>query len=243
MEHVTIDGKPLKEVIATAMDERGVNIKKLTETTGIPERFVMFFLEGELRKLPPAPYVRGYLTKIARALDLNHDDLFNRYRGETGYTSSGSNDRLPGNRFVIQSAKKKMVVGIVVVLIAIAYLGWNAQKLIGAPSIEVTEPADDTITTTLDQVTIAGKTDVNNKLTINQEQLYLGSDGSFHKDYGLQIGLNTFEITAKKFLGREVTVVKKIILEVVEEKTTESKSNAKLKKETKELPTNVEQKP
>ena len=218
------ESRQLKEILAEAIDDKNFGVKKLSETTGIHERHIKLFLEGELSKLPPAPYVRGYLTKISQTLGLDRDELFRIYKNEVENqkTSSGPADRLPSNRFAIKSRGKTFIFLTVLVLAVVTYLIWNANKLIGAPYLEVTLPDRETITTDQSSVVIEGKTDFSNKLTINGEQIYLEKDGHFQKEYDLQEGLNNFEIIAKKFLGRDARIVKKVIMQTAVE---EIKSN------------------
>ncbi len=222
-----MDGKLLKEILNEGLDQRGWGIKKLTEVTSIQERYIQLLLSGELHKLPPAPYVRGYLTKICQALELDMQDVWQTYKGEIEVATSGPLDRLPINRFAIKSGLKKFVfVGILAILI-VAYLIWNARQLIGSPTLTITAPQEETTTTGEPTVIIEGSTDYSNKLTINNEQIYLEKNGHFKKDYDLQEGVNTFEILAKKFLGRETKVVKKIIRQPVDQKIINQSSSTK----------------
>lgn len=208
------DGRQLKEVIAEGMDAKGFTVKKLAEATGVAEGYLKLFADGDLRKLPPAPYVRGYLTKIAHVTDLDRDDLWHRYRSEIGgLGSSGPADRLPNNRFAIKTQRKKLLLaGTLAVMIA-AYLGWNARALIGVPRLTLTEPAEETTSAAEPSAVIAGRTDSSAKLTINGEQLYLEGNGQFRKEYALQEGLNNFEVIAKKFLGGQAQLTRKIIFQ------------------------------
>lgn len=216
-----MDGKLLKDILNEGLDQQSWSIKKLTEVTSIQERYIHLLLSGELHKLPPSPYVRGYLTKICQALDLDMQDIWQTYKGEIEVATSGPRDRLPINRFAIKSKTKKFLIFGILGLLVIAYLGWNSRQLIGSSTLEVISPKNETTTTDMAMVTIEGSTEYSNKLTINNEQIYLEKNGHFKKDYDLQEGLNTFEILAKKFLGRENKIIKKIIRQPAEEKPVE----------------------
>lgn len=214
-----MESRQLKDILAEAIDNKNFNIKKLSEITGIHERHLKLLLEGGLRKLPPAPYVRGYLTKISQALGLDRDELYQIYKNEIEGFSSGPEDRLPGNRFVIRSSGKKIIFYGILGLAIASYLLWNMDKLLGVSYLEVIYPDEDSISVFEESIVIEGKTDFSNKLTINNEQIYLDKDGHFKKEYSLQEGLNTFEIISKKFLGRESRVMKKVIKQAIEEQS------------------------
>ena len=68
--------KPLQELLKEQVAIKGYNVERLTRITGIPERYIEGLLSGDYDKLPPAPYVRGYLLTIAPLLDLNADELW-----------------------------------------------------------------------------------------------------------------------------------------------------------------------
>lgn len=222
-----MDGRQLKEIIAEALSQQNFSVKKLVETTNIPENYIKLFLDGQLHKLPPAPYVRGYLTKIAQVLGLDKDELWQVYKNEVKTYSSGPLDRLPSNRFVIKSGGKKILFFGVLGLMVVSYLIWNANQLIGVPYLQINNPSENTTIVSYPVFMIDGKTDVSNKLTINNEQIYIDKDGQFKKKYDLQSGLNNFEIVAKKFLGREMKIIKKIIYEepIKVEEVSSTRSN------------------
>ena len=81
----------------------------------------------------------------------------------------------------------------------------------GRPVITIESPLSATLVTSFPSYDFIGKMDDRDKLFINGEEVYVDKNGQFQKNYNLQPGLNTFEITAKRFLGQETKVVKQII--------------------------------
>lgn len=224
------DGKQLKDVIGETLDREGIGLKKLGEATNVPEAYLKFLLEGQPQRLPPLPYVRGYLTKIAQFLGLDRDDLWRLYKNESAGQRSGSSDLLPGNRFAIKTKGKKIIVAVILGLAVLIYLVWNLSQYLGAPVLEISLPATATTVSSEETTVIEGRTDYSNKLTINNEQIYLDKDGHFKKEYPLQEGLNYFEIIAKKFLGGETKIIRKVVYQkpvVVEEVENDSKIQKK----------------
>src|SRR3989344_3083450 len=219
-----MDGKLLKVILNDGLEQQGWSVKKLTEATSIQERYIHLLLSGELHKLPPAPYVRGYLAKICQVLDLDTQDAWKTYKSEIEISTSGPRDRLPINRFAIKSKIKKSLIFVILGILIISYLGWNSRQLIGSPLLKVAIPQDETTITSELSTTIEGSTEYSNKLTINNEQIYLEKNGYFKKDYDLQEGINTFEIVAKKFLGRETKIIKKVIRQSTDQIINQSSS-------------------
>ncbi|MFH1759332.1 MAG: helix-turn-helix domain-containing protein [Patescibacteria group bacterium] len=206
MEHATF-----KEFLQEYIDIKGLSLKKLSDSTGVPERYIESLLESNYDALPPAPYIRGYILKLSTVLDFDKEEMWRLYKKESGYHSSGAFDKLPSNRFAIKKLNKKLAVYVGLGLILIIYLGLNFNKLLGAPELEITYPLSANLIVQEPLVSIEGLTDAGNKVTINGEELFVDKGGRFQKEYALDPGLNTLDIVASKFLGKEITTTKKII--------------------------------
>ena len=203
--------KPINETLKEAMEIKGLSIARLQQLTDIPERYLETIFKGELKKMPAAPYIRGYLYKLSEILGLNGEELWQRYKREAEIFSSGAQDRLPENRFAIKTISKKWIVGGIIGVIILIYLGINAGRLLGKPELTINLPISDTTLTNLPNATISGKINPNDILKINSQEIIANKEGEFEKKYNLQLGINNFEISVKKFLGRETKVVKQII--------------------------------
>lgn len=206
-----MEQKSLKEIILEKADAKGLNLERLFQNTNIPKHHLEIILAGEWHKLPPAPYAKGYFKKLESALDLDQDFLWNFYKEEVEVKASGAEDRLPENRFAIKTANRKWLWPVLAILIVGIYLGLNAGHLIGRPTLNVASPLQATVVTNFSNFDLTGEVDPKDKLFINQEEIYIDKSGRFQENYSLQPGLNTFEIIAKKFLGKETKVVKQII--------------------------------
>lgn len=211
-----MEQKSLKDIILERADARGLNLEKLFQSTSIPKHYLEVILAGEWHKLPPAPYAKGYFKKLESALDLDQDFLWNFYKEEVEIKASGAEDKLPENRYAIKTTNRKWLWPVLTVVAVGIYLGINAGHLIGRPALNITNPLQATVVTSLPSFDLAGEVDPKDKLFINQEEIYVDKSGRFQENYNLQPGLNTFEIIAKKFLGKENKVVKQIIYQLPE---------------------------
>ena len=195
------------------MEERGINPEKLSYVTNIPTRFITALLGGNFKELPAKPYVRGYLIKIAVVLGIEEEVIMEAYRESTEIRSSGGKDRLPMNRFAIQKINKNFIVGTVIALGLIIFLGLRINDIMGTPTLQVNLP-ENPYSTTDQTLKITGRMSAKDKLTLNQEIVYTNQDGTFQKDVTLSPGLNTFEFNATRFLGRETKIVRQVVYEV-----------------------------
>lgn len=206
-----MEPKPLKDLILERLDTKGLNLEKIFQASGIPKHYLEVILKGDWHKLPAAPYAHGYFKKLESVLDFEQDFLWNKYHEEAEIRSSGASDKLPENRYAIKSAKGRLIVPFAILALFVAYAGINASKFLGKPSINVVSPLSATVVTSIPSFIFSGSIDPQDKLFINGEEAFIDKGGNFQEDYKLQTGLNTFELTVKRFLGKENKVVKQII--------------------------------
>lgn len=206
--------KSLKETIEEQLSIKGFSLERIAEITDIPLRYLEALMEGNTKKLPAAPYVRGYLLKIGKILGLDGNELWETYKKESGIKISGPEDRLPSNRFAIRAINKKYVIAAVIAIIVIGLLIWQAPRFLGQPPLSVTYPPEETTVVYGPEIIIIGKIDPRDKLIIDSEEILVDSEGNFSKNYSLQQGLNTIEIKTKRFLGKETKVVRQAIYQL-----------------------------
>ena len=205
--------KNLKSLLEEALNLRNVSLEKLSEMTGVPERYIWAIQSMEIEKLPPLPYVRGYLKKISSVLNLNHDEIWDLYKKELTRNTSGKFDLLPSNRFAIEHLSKTTMVSAGVGILLVIYLLTALPRLLGTPNLEVTNPAEAVSATSENPFLLSGSLDKKDKLTINGEEMAIGADDTFSKSYALQPGLNTIEFKASRLLGKEKVVLRQIMYE------------------------------
>lgn len=204
--------KGISDLLEELLEKRGISPEKLSYVTNIPIRFINALLEGNFKKLPAKPYVRGYLIKIAGVLSVDEKIIMDAYRESTEIRSSGGKDKLPINRFAIQKINKNFIIWIAVAFGLLIFLGLRINDIMGTPTLQV-NLSENFSTTTNQTLKITGRVSANDKLTINQEIVYANKDGSFEKDITLSPGLNAFEFDVTRFLGREIKISRQVVYE------------------------------
>lgn len=205
--------KNIQELLAEQLAAKNISIQRLQHLTGIPERYLLGIIEGDSRNVPPLPYVRGYLLKIGEVIGLNNEELWKKYKAESEIQSSGLKDRLPENRYAIRTIEKRWFVLVLGLIAIIVYAGFNLNHILGRPTLSIYSPAEKTILTAATIYNFSGKINPRDTLKINNEEVIVSPDGEFNQFYNLQFGLNTFEISVKRLLGKETKVVRQIIYE------------------------------
>lgn len=206
-----IEQKTIKEILEDSMDVKGFSVERLSEITDIPERFIKAIIEENIANLPSSPYVRGYLVRIAEALNLNGNELWTIYKENLDLRTSGGKDKLPHNRFELRPFKKRNIIFIVLAIVAVIYLAFKIETLLGVPNIDISNPATDNMVVNLPTIDLRGEIDVKDKLTINDEEIATDENGYFEKQFSLEAGINSIEFKVKRLLGKETTIVRKVI--------------------------------
>jgi cytoskeletal protein RodZ len=210
----------ISDTLEEIMREKHVSVEKLADATDIPKRFITSLMEGRPEQLPARPYVRGYLFKIAEALQVDPHTLWQSYRISTEISSSGDKDKLPSNRFAYKKIAASRVAGILLLLVVLVFIGFRFNEILGRPTLDVSVPD----TTTEETITVSGNVAPGDRLTLNGEVVYPNEEGYFEKRVQLEPNLNTLTFTVKKYLGKETTVVKQVFYQPTQQSEPEEQS-------------------
>ncbi len=202
-------------MIEAAMKAKNITIEKLSQLTGISERFIEALAKEGDAKLPAAPYVRGYLAKIASVLNLDGDVLWSEYSRQYARlkvvrkTSVNETERKFKIVEKFVSPRSLIIVG---ALLGIGLVVWfRGSAFIGRPTLSL-EQFDDSAPTATSTFVIKGKIDPKNQLTINDEVVFPDDTGTFEKNFILTPGFNTFHFKVKGILGKELDITKQVYL-------------------------------
>ena len=190
--------------------ERGLTLKKLSELSGITLKYLEYLSAGNFEALPSAPYFRGYLEKLGRILDFDYTEWWQNIKKEEVVKISGTEDRLPKNRFAL-SSPGKFIWPAIILLLVVFYFGARFSKIFGEPQVLVAYPTEAFTNIASQKIVVRGELKDGDKLVINGEVVVLRDDGTWEKNILLEPGLNTIEIKAKKFLGRETRIIRQVL--------------------------------
>jgi lambda repressor-like predicted transcriptional regulator len=198
-------------LILEAIKLKGLTLDKLSQLSGVSERALALILEERFDKLPSAPYIHGYLIKIAEVLNLDGQKLWQEFiKNNERVRRSGQEDILPPNRFAIPKLNKKITVASIIAGVIIVYLVIRLPGFLGRPELDIENLSADPTVVLSQNFTIRGIMNSSDELTINGEAVYPAKDGSFEKNILLQSGFNSVVFQIKKLLGKTYTVTKQI---------------------------------
>lgn len=189
-----------------------MTLKRLAEQSGIPLVQIERLVVGEYEKLPAAPYARGYLRTLGKLLDFDGERVFHDLETRGVFERAGVRDTLPANRFEPRRTRifSWFAIG---ALILGSYIAIRYTAIFGKPMISLSSPDAPIITTQEPRYTVRGKITGGDEVSVNGAEITLDESGGFSADLDLEQGLNSLEIKAKKFLGRETTILRQIVYE------------------------------
>lgn len=205
------DFTSFKDILKNEMRERGVTMQDLSESTEISQRYLRALIESDPLNLPPAPYIRGYLQKIADVLNVDFSMLWKYYENDREIRTSGSADTLPENRFALRPINKTVlfITGVIIVLLAIFFPFFT--DFFGKPSLEVLVPREESSFSQTNTASISGRVGrTQDSVFINGTEILVQENGVFLQDVPLSDGANSFEIVARRFLGQETRITRNI---------------------------------
>jgi len=205
------------DFVREQMRSKGITLQRLAEETEITPSYIKALLEGDNDNLPSAPYVRGYIKKIAQVLEADADVFWEEYEKGSSIQRSGDKDMLPTNRYATRKTNTKGLLITIAILIVLAWSAPQIANFFGKPSLTLTSPTQETIVVTEHSYMLRGvikRSD--DKLLINAEEIPVQEDGSFSKEVSLQEGRNVYQIVAKRFLGRETSITRTIVYQKID---------------------------
>ncbi len=206
-------GQRLKE----AREKKKFSLKRIEEVTKIQAKYFEALEAGQYEKLPSDVYTKNFLKVYAAVLGLSFEPLFKLYQQERSRYEEleskikmGRSETRP--RWVLTPRIiKNSLIGLVALLLLI-YLALGISRTIEPPRLTITSP-EDKLTTNQMTIKVAGQTEPEVKVTINNQEVVSDVNGYFEKEIDLQKGINIIKITAVKSHSRDNIVSREVLVE------------------------------
>jgi hypothetical protein len=207
------DDRRLSETLMETMKVKGLTAAKLSEATGISERIIELFLADRFEELPPAPYVRGYLLKIAEVLGADGEMLWDAYgKFHAAIRRAGQKDMLPENRFALPKVSRKFILGAGLAVIIIGFIA--SRFLFGGQAFVFEVNVGDNLIVATSTYLLEGRIRTGDQLTVNGVPLTLENDGTFVYALDLREGFTPLRFVVTRPLEGERVFEKRIFYEV-----------------------------
>lgn len=206
------DDRRLSETLVEAMKAKGLTVAKLSEATGVSERVIELLLADRFEDLPPAPYVHGYLLKIAEVLGAEGDVLWDAYgKFHAEIRRAGQKDMLPENRFALPRIPRKLVLGVGLAILVIGFV--LSRFLFGETTFIFEVNIADNLIVATSTYLLEGRIRAGDQLTVNGVPITLNTDGTFSRAWTLEPGFSTFRFSVTRPLEGTQEFEKQIFYE------------------------------
>lgn len=223
---ITFTQKPVSAIQTLGEWLRSTRLQKEYELEEVAQylQISCLYLEsleqGNYANLPSVIYTRNFVKKYGSVLELDQKALLDLFEQEWTLFEKHQLRLLdePEEKGVKSTDLWKMPnwmrwVGAMMVIFAIvSYLGFELYHLRQAPTL-VLHGTEEELMLDKQIIEIAGATDPEAELYINDQVILSDQAGNFNETVALQPGLNIIEITAKKKYSRENTQFRKILVE------------------------------
>jgi cytoskeletal protein RodZ len=203
----------LGEQLKNFRSEGRVTLHEVSRETKIPLKYIEMIEEGKYDSLPPDVYVKGFLKAYADFLGVDAKKIIKLYEREKDIRKN-----LNGGSVEIKAPKKKaklprfvvtpsIIIAVLVAVVVVGgfvYLYSQIGRFAAVPRLVLTSPAGDE-TVPGNSISVAGFTDEDARLTINDQPVLVNDKGAFKEDILLQGGMNTISITAVNRFNKEIS--------------------------------------
>jgi cytoskeletal protein RodZ len=208
-----IEELSLSELFKKEREARNLDIKQLSVAAGVSTSNLKMIESGRWKDLPSEIYTKNFLSKCAKVFLIDENIFLDLYVKEAGIKNNNEKiERISKRSFLVTP---KIVAGAVFalfVVVVVVYFVFQMSYLLGNPQLFVTSPEYDIITE-VKEIEISGTTQHDNKVTINDNDVFVDADGHFSEMIPLQPGINNIRIKAINRLNKESVIIRKIILE------------------------------
>ncbi len=197
----------VSQLLRDERKQRHISLEEMSKRTRIRRQYLEALEDGRFDELPPAVFVKGYITAYSKVLGLDAEPLVALLRRDFKESAKGT---LVPREFINPVLRKKFgwqpitLIGIVVGVfftVILGYVGFQWYQLQQPPeiTIETPQPQQSVAATTV----VQGTTDPEALVTINTVPVALQMDGSFETEVTfLTDGINTITVESTDARGK-----------------------------------------
>lgn len=206
-----VESLTLGEKLRKLRGDLRMSLAEVSKATRIQVKYLEYLENGQYDKLPADVYVRGFLRSYARHLNIDEQAFIKLYEREQNIQTNLGRDvttktfnvkNLHISSFVV--TPRALTMGIIFLLVggSFFYLYREFQSFAGTPRLVILTPVNGEVVET-SEVKVVGKTDKGARVSINNQPVFVGSDGDFSDTLILQPGLNSVTVISVNRFDKE----------------------------------------
>lgn len=205
-------GKTLGERLKVARCRGKISLAEAETGTKVRAKYLEAIENGDWEILPQEVYVRGFVLSYVKFLNLNVPAMTELYNSEIIIHSKEEPSKISYN----QSVKDKKVlvtpkliaysVLTIFVTAMISYIIFQLADFAGNPNLKILHPDNNAIFES-DSIDVAGITDGDTIVMVNEEKVPVTSDGHFATNLKLHQGVNVIKFQAVNKIKKETSQI------------------------------------
>jgi hypothetical protein len=203
------------EMLRDARFAKQLTLVDVEQGTKIRLKFLEAIEKNDFTTLPSLSYAKGFVKNYSEYLGLDSQTTLAFFRRQIADVPKSSllpkGMEEPLNRSYLQLTPQKFIAFIMggLIILFLAYLGFQYRSLHQAPMLTVDSPLHQAIVTEK-RIEVFGKTDLDATITINGVSVLVRGDGKFFDQVTLENGVNKVTIVATSRLGKTTTEVREV---------------------------------
>lgn len=205
--------------------EKGLSLEQIASATKISAPYLSALENDEYERFPSSVYARGFLQNYAKYLGMDVEKVIALYRRSVSNSQISSEvkdtaHKINSPKFILTPGVFLIISVVILVISTLGYLIYQFYNFQKPPLLTVDQPKNAAVVNS-PSIEVKGKTEIGMFITINDEAVKVGADGSFTSSIGLTKGSNTLIVKARHpdNIGKEAIMT--ITVEYVPEEKVE----------------------
>lgn len=205
------------QILKKKREEKFYTLEEIEKHTKIRKELLEALEANEYSKLPPAIFVQGFIKNYGKFLNLDASKLLAVFRRDFASKKhpplilESFKNPIVDKRFRLTPQKVIALTVILVVLGFFAYLWVEYRQFVGAPPLEVTSPQDQQ-SVEIPLTTVEGKTDIDAKVMVNNQEIGVDNNGYFKEEIKLSSSTNKIIVTSTSKFGQSAKIERTVFV-------------------------------
>lgn len=194
-----------------------MSLRQIERETKIKKIYLIALEENAWNELPSEVYIAGFLNTYSKTLKLDAKRILKSFKDEHKTHKNiqrraiENPKELKVNRVYL--TPRMIIIGVIILIVLAlgGYLWFQVSGFASAPKLLISEPASQEIKTTADKIKIAGTTDRDSSISLNNQPIPVNTAGNFEQIVILSKGINVFEVVSTNTVGKTTTKILQIM--------------------------------
>jgi len=207
---------------AARLRRTSLSLPEIAKKINIQKEYLHYLEAGRYDQLPADVYVQGYLKSYAKFLRINLSSVIKIYNREKSIDNKINNFKKDKKKFIssvsfVLTPRMIKIFFIFLAVFGIVFYLWYQVSGLSRPPKLVIYNLDQDKTVKEETITVFGQSDLDSDLKINDQPIFVDSEGNFKETISLQSGVNILRIIATNRFDKETLVERKIMYDAPEE--------------------------